>query len=618
MKFPFVFVSLSILICILRLEHGCAFVAKSSIAPGRKSISSVVHSTTISQQQGSAINVVNMEDSISFEETTQNLLNGGYEDDNSVLSIMQAWCKTESVEGAEMVQQILSHIEDEVDAGNRNSLRPHHYNIAVNAWAKSGHKESPKKAEEVFDRMKDRGVMIDRVAYNTLMNAHALRRDTAKVKEILNLMEKDCPEELRTADYNILLASMARLGQAKEAEEVVKNMVDQYYKGESECLPDGISYNIILDAWAKSDSERCGTRAEMILDAMEEREDSDLLPPNSRSYVTAMWAVIRSGETDVVRRVEAIWERAENRGILKDPFVLTTLMNAYATEKPHDASTKVAEMLQGLERINPSVEDKNVVYNAALKLLKESRDERAVAYAEELFQRMIAEGVVDHVSYGTMILICTNQQGAESLQNRVEDLLNGMEREGVAPTTGVMNSVMSMWVRKGDLTRAAEVLDQMEEAYDLGNKILAPNVVSYTTLMNGWNKSGRRHKAEQTQVVFDRMQKMYESGNGAAEPNLVSYVTLVESIVKSKEDGVAVRVEDIVRGMYENYKTGKSSVKPNAQIISTAINCWSQSGDREAGERAEGLLNWMLGIRKSENDITVEPNEYAFASGKFG
>jgi pentatricopeptide repeat protein len=609
------------ILSIPRLDLVSAFSSNPFASAGRRFFLSAIHSTTV-PEQGSAINVVNVEDANFLEDWTSSLLKGELVDDDeaNVLEIMQVWCQKKSVEGAETVEKILHRIENHVDAGIKpeTSLRSYHYAIAINAWAKSGHARSHTKAEEIFHRMEDRGVMVNRVVYNTLMNAYALQKDTEKVKEILNRMEKECPADLQTADYNMLIQSFARRGEAKAAEEVVKNMVDRYYKGETECLPDGVSYNMILDAWAKSDSDNCGTRAEMILDAIEERENDAFVQPNVRSYVTVMWAVIRSGEENVVKRVEAIWERAKSRGIAKDPYVFTAFLEAYATERPIDATKKVAEIIKELEWIDPSKNDKIIVYNAALKLLKESRDDGAPAYAEHLFQRMVEEGAVDHVSYGTMIMMCINREGCESFQDRVEELLTGMEDSGLHATTGVMNSVMNMWVRRGDLTRAAIILNQMEEAYRSGDNDLAPNVVSYTTLMNGWNKSGYRNREDKTQDIFDRMLSMYDSGNESAEPNLVSYVTLVESIVKSKSEDAAERVEEIVRGVFKNYQTGKSSVKPNAQIISTAINCWGQSGDRDAGERAEGLLNWLLDIYQADYDPELAPNEYCFAPGKHG
>lgn len=55
----------------------------------------------------------------------------------------------------------------------------------------------------------------------------------------------------------------------------------------------------------------------------------------------------------------------------------------------------------------------------------------------------------------------------------------------------VCSSVMSAWVRCGQITRAETILDKMEQGEYAGRGeddrmgTVAPNVVSYTTLMNG-------------------------------------------------------------------------------------------------------------------------------------
>jgi hypothetical protein len=158
----------------------------------------------------------------------------------------------------------------------------------------------------------------------------------------------------------------------------------------------------------------------------------------------------------------------------------------------------------------------------------------------------------------------------------------------------------------------------MEEAYKNGSDDIVPNVVSYTALMAGWMKSSDPNKTEKVREIFERMQKMHENGNDEAQPNIFSYVTLFDSIVKSKKcDAEAAEyAEKLVRGMYDDYRRGVSSVKPNAQAVTTVINCWTNSWDRESGERAEALLNWLIEIYEQDRDKSLQPTEYAFATGK--
>ncbi len=110
---------------------------------------------------------------------------------------------------------------------------------------------------------------------------------------------------------------------------------------------------------------------------------------------------------------------------------------------------------------------------------------------------------------------------------------------------------------------------------------------------------------------------MYKSGNLQAQPNLVSYVTLINSIVRSNQRGSAQVAEETLHEMYKEYKAGSITIPPNARIVTSVIDCWQKSGERDAGERAERLLDWLLEIYGEERHDSLQPNEYTFNSGAF-
>jgi hypothetical protein len=177
---------------------------------------------------------------------------------------------------------------------------------------------------------------------------------------------------------------------------------------------------------------------------------------------------------------------------------------------------------------------------------------------------------------------------------------------------------MNAWVKCGNVSRAEQILLRMEQSSKQGgaDKVIAPNVVSYSTVMNGWAKSGDKDAVVKATQLFDRMTTMYNSGNPDARPNLFSYSTLLDAISKSGDPDAPQKAQDIVFMMYNEYKKGHLEVKPNAQIITSLIECWQKSGDPNAGERVDAILNWMINVSKKENDPDLEPNEYTFSSGK--
>ncbi len=570
-----------------------------------------------------------------MNEITEQILNDDYSDDaellttNIVLSVLTHHSKRQTVEGAETIDKILDKLEERFDNEENLSYKLHcgHYTIAVTAWSRSGHPDSAERATRIVDRMKERNVELNEVTYNTWMNAYVIQNNISKVEKILEDMEQQIPNEIRVKDYNVLILANARQGRAKEAEQIVKGMVDRYSRGESFVLPDLITYTMLLDAWSKSGEEGRGLRAESILDSIEERHISfDTTAYNnpeltiSGTYVAAMRAIIHSGEDKIIERVENIYKRALGKGIIPDAYVYATLLDAYATTCPTDASEKVPQIIAMMEENVTDITQggKTVVYNTALKLLKEIREPDAVEKAEELFQKMKSQGNFDEVTYGTMIALYTNKgRNNNSSAKRAEELLNEMINEtALEANTHHMNSAMNSLVRAGNISKAADLLHKMEEEYANGNEFMKPNVVSYATLMNGWVKSNDPEKSSQTMMVFDKMMAMFKSGNKDAQPNFVSYVTLVDCIVKSGDVGAAERAEKIVKNMYESYKQGQSSFKPNSQLVSTVIDCWSKSGENDSGERAEMLLDWLFEIYEEDKDPQLMPSAYPFTSSK--
>ena len=549
---------------------------------------------------------------------------------NTVLSVLAHHSRRQTVEGAETIEKILDTLEERLDSAVEPlyyTLHCGHYTIGVTAWSRSGHPESAQRSTRIVDRMKEREIELNEVTYNTWMNAYVIQNNITKVEEILQDMEVKIPNEIRVKDYNVLILANARQGRAKEAEQIVKSMVDRYSSGESLVLPDLITYTMLLDAWSKSGEEGRGMRAESILDSIEDRHISfDTTAYNnpeltlSGTYVAAMRAIIHSGENKIIERVEDIYNRALERGIVPDAYVYATLLDAYATTCPSDASEKVQEIIAMMEDnvTNIASGGKTVVYNTALKLLKEIQEPNTITQAEELFQKMKSEGNFDEVTYGTMIALYTSKgKSNSSSARRAEDLLNEMINEkGLEANTHHMNSAMNSLVRAGNISKAAELLHKMEEEYKNGNDFMKPNVVSYATLMNGWVKSNDPEKSKQATMVFDKMIEIFKSGNKDAQPNFVSYVTLVDCIVKSRDAGASERAEKIVKNMHKAYSQGKSNFKPNAQLVSTVVDCWSKSGEHDAGERAEMLLDWLFEIYEEDKDPQLMPSAYPFTSCK--
>jgi pentatricopeptide repeat protein len=432
-----------------------------------------------------------------------------------IFPLLLWWGKTETVDGATTVEKLLERLEKEVEAGNDLlTLCNKHYTVAVDAWGKSGHEDSAKNAERILRKMEEMGksnplIAPTRVTYNAVMHAHSKVGEIQRASEILDFMINTSELEPITNDYNVLLGANARLGQARQSEDVLKRMVDRCRElgEECECAPDLYSYNMLLDAWAKSTEPGRGKRAEDILETLDAKSKSGEFQwkPDVRTYSAAINAVVHSREANAIGRAESILAQAESRGIDPDAYLHSSLLDAYAMSTAIGSAEKAEDLLEKLETEGVA---NAVAYNTVLKAWKSRKDDTAIDRAESLVKRMELRGLADTISYCTLIALYANKGNIASAE-RAEEILNGMQKAGSTPNAQTLNSgkkscasfmlhqalqliythncleVMNAWIRCGKIQRAEQILEQLESSYYDGERVVVPNVVAYSTLMNG-------------------------------------------------------------------------------------------------------------------------------------
>jgi pentatricopeptide repeat protein len=258
-----------------------------------------------------------------------------------------------------------------------------------------------------------------------------------------------------------------------------------------------------------------------------------------------------------------------------------------------------------------------IAYNMVLKVWKNSDTPDATAKAEALLKRMADAGLADRISYTSYIGILAKQGDAASAE-RAQDIVEYMLQSDdvkVQPNSQTWNSVINAWVRCGKMKQAEKVLTRMEQYHAEGKTQMAPNVVSYTTVMDGWSKSRDKCRAvEKAEELFDRMLATQQAGNEDSRPNFWTYVTLINCYAKRKDVTATQKAEDLLFSMYDEYLAGNQEMRPNTQIVTVIMDAWQKSGLSNAGEKAEALLEWLIARYEQDRDEDLQPNEYSFSS----
>jgi pentatricopeptide repeat protein len=250
------------------------------------------------------------------------------------------------------------------------------FNAAMLAWAKSGRRDSGRKAQdllEVIEAMaKENGkiagqraaveatVQPDIIGYNIVLDGWRLGssiKSAMGAEKLLRSMERR--ERFAIPDrtsYNTVIDAFCKAGRSQhrkqqhhqgrrqmETTDIIfaQRAEDLLYQMDAAGVPpDTWSFNTVLHAWARSGlGQKAADHATALLLTMEQLHQQDgtkrstndgIVHPDARSYSAVIDAIARSGATDAPGRAAAILSRMEDNGILPNAYTLNGILNCWA------------------------------------------------------------------------------------------------------------------------------------------------------------------------------------------------------------------------------------------------------------------------------------------------
>lgn len=203
----------------------------------------------------------------------------------------------------------------------------------LSAWAKSGARGAPERAEAILRKMDelskvDDFVAPDNISFNTVL--HAWARSNSKWA-------------------------------AKRAESILRHMDKLHEAGTSNIQPDTVTYSTCINAWARAAAyhtfnERDGIsparNAEAILHRMEDVYQTGANPrakPNLLVYNTVLNAWSKSGEHGAAKRACNILESMEkDNNIQPDVYSFTSVIDACAKAKDAAMAKTILDKMEDL------------------------------------------------------------------------------------------------------------------------------------------------------------------------------------------------------------------------------------------------------------------------------
>lgn len=426
------------------------------------------------------------------------------------------------------------------------------FNVVINAWAKSGERDSGERAEHVFTMMENwRQECNGRSDYNgALPNARSL-------SGVLDAWAQSNASGAEGRASRILMFAIEKQRAAvrckREGEPAAAGTVIK---------PNVIMFNSVIHAWVNSNRGQEGAeQAERLLRVMERldesgelgyTDDSDSddvgLKPNTRtlSLVVDAWARCESKDKvggaakraqDILDQMEKLYR--EGKDVKPSYITFTSCIAAWArSERNPNAAENAEELLDRLILLYEDTGDKDfypttATFNAVISAFARSDLEESVKLAEGVFSLMNAYCEADTYSY---------------------------------------NCLINAHAKKGYGMTAQNLLEDMEIACRKGDTSSCPDRVTYNTVIYAWSKSSHFRGAEEAERLLEKMKRLYDEGRADLKPTPTTYTAVMTAWGRSKHPKQAENANRLLRAMIEGYEAGDDSLRPDVKAFTTAIN----------------------------------------------
>lgn len=195
---------------------------------------------------------------------------------------------------------------------------------------------------------------------------------------------------------------------------------------------------------------------------------------------------------------------------------------------------------------------------------------------------------------------------------KVEELMQEMHKvsletgdKTIKPNVMALTGYLVALSKKGRMEEAEDVLKQMEDMNEAGELDGPPTVVSYGAVLDGYARSTETGASHRAETLLHDMLKRYRNGDSTVAPNAVSFNSVIFSHMKT---GNIQAAESLLQQMHEEYvREGNVDVRPTLGTYNNVLSGLARSRRRDAGERAERLLEYVKEMKKS-GDIDKAPD----------
>ncbi|KAL7543107.1 hypothetical protein ACHAXR_012674 [Thalassiosira sp. AJA248-18] len=342
-------------------------------------------------------------------------------------------------------EELLDRMMDMYESGKNREVKPDTvtYNAVLKVWGKCGHPNAGERSEALLNKMLqlyenggDPNIIPDDVTFNSVIHNIANSNTVNSPERAMQLLER--MEQYHESgliesrpdiiSYNSVLNAFAKSSacadgreSAQHAEEMLDNLERSYRSGVWNIRPDVYSYNIVISAWGN-----CGdaNRAVALLDRMERMKGSGSnLKPDATTYNSVLHAWSQSSDRNAPVKALGLLEimlrlhEGGDRSANPDVMSFSTVINAFSKSKFPRKARQTRDLLRrmkylyekGQRNMQPNVYVYAAVLNACAYTFGRSEEkEEALNIGIETYEELQSSPGIEtnHVAYGSFIRVC--------------------------------------------------------------------------------------------------------------------------------------------------------------------------------------------------------------------
>lgn len=558
------------------------------------------------------------------EQVLQSMLHGspGVSPDHiSFSTLLSAYTKQETPEALENAEVLLEQMLELYQSG-MESVKPNvvSFSTVMNGFATLGEAESAerllRKLESLYHETGDLDWEPDIAAYNIVLLAwsKANRPDRASIM-LQDIIERSIVKP-NSHSFDAVLSGWAKAGCPEQAEACLNQMHEYYTMGGHESPPTVVTYNIVLDAWAKSRRRDAWERAQNILQHMDVlyKAGEEGVKPTTRTWNTVFNCFRYCGHGDfhhAFRLLDKFLVAVDEGSVDGSPNLITwnTLLAACARNTKDDYRVNQIWKMMRDRGCKPDIITYNTTFSCYSQYSGRKNESRRTmeSYLDSL--RNDKTLVPTATTYLALIDAWINFGMLENAESVLQDLVTTATSasNGLDPVLEPFHRVLMAWSDVGEPRRVESLVLLMEELKDRARlEHLKPTSETYNILLQAWARSKKRQAGERTDIILREM------ASRGVSINLKSYNFTLTAWANSGDPTALTKIESIILEMILHQK-------PELMPDNVTYNTWLKAilGGEESAKlrRIKELLRTMKIHNFEPNDLMLERVQKVIGAG---